>query len=123
MEVDAVPFGAITLWDLAACGRRGLFYKKFLGVFRRSFSVGAAHWAARLVFCLLGCFAVPSCFSLPPGGEGGWPLGQTDEGAMIEFLRLSWGCFAAPAASFFLDAQKEANGPGHLLLALRANSP
>ena len=42
---------------------------------------------------------------------------------MIEFLRLSWGYFAAPAASFFLDAQKEANGPGHLLLALRANSP
>ena len=26
-------------------------------------------------------------------------------------------------ASFFLDAQKETNGPGHLLLALRANSP
>ena len=67
--MDTVPFGAITLWDLAACGRRGLFYKKFLGVFRRSFSVGAAHWAARLVFCLLGCFAVPSCFSLPHGGR------------------------------------------------------
>ena len=33
------------------------------------------------------------------------------------------GSFAAPAASFFLDAQKETNGPGHLLLALRANSP
>ena len=42
---------------------------------------------------------------------------------MIEFLRLLWGCFAALAASFFLDTQKEANGPGHLLLALRANSP
>ena len=67
--MDAVPFGAITLLDLAACGRRGLFYKKFLGEFRRSFSVGAAHWAARLVFCLLGCFAVPSCFSLPHGGR------------------------------------------------------
>ena len=67
--MDAVPFGAITLLDLAACGRRGLFYKKFLGVFRRSFSVGAAHWAARLVFCLLGCFAVPSCFSLSHGGR------------------------------------------------------
>ena len=67
--MDTVHFGAITFGDLAACGRRGLFYKKFLGVFRRSFSVGAAHWAARLVFCLLGCFAVPSCFSLPHGGR------------------------------------------------------
>ena len=67
--MDAVPFGAITLWDLARRGGRGLFYKKFLGVFRRSFSVGAAHWAARLVFCLLGCFAVPSCFSLSHGGR------------------------------------------------------
>ena len=41
-----------------------------------------------------------------PWGEGGWPLGQTDEGAMIEPFRLSLGSFAAPAASDFLDAPK-----------------
>ena len=46
-----------------------------------------------------------------PWGEGGWPLGQTDEGAMIEPFRLSLGSFAAPAASDFLDGQKVTKEP------------
>ena len=33
--------------------------------------------------------------SLPPRGEGGWPSGQTDEGAMIEQFRFLQGGFAA----------------------------
>ena len=43
--------------------------------------------------------------AFPLGGR--WPEGP-DEGAMIGVLRSWQGSFAAPAASFFLDAQKEA---------------
>ena len=40
---------------------------------------------------------------MPPKGA--------DEGAMIEFFRLSLGSFAAPAASDFLDGQKVTKEP------------
>ena len=40
---------------------------------------------------------------MPPKGA--------DEGAMIEFFRLSLGSFAAPAASDFLDDQKVTKEP------------
>ena len=33
--------------------------------------------------------------AFPPRGEGGWPSGQTDEGAMIEQFRFLQGGFAA----------------------------
>ena len=41
-----------------------------------------------------------------PWGEGGWPPGQTDEGAVTEYVRFSRGDFAAPAASDFLSDEK-----------------
>ena len=46
--MDAVPFGAITLWDLAACGRRGPFYIIF-GDFAALSLWGRPHGAAPLV--------------------------------------------------------------------------
>ena len=118
--MDTVHFGAITFGDLAACGRRGLFYKKFLGVFRRSFSVGAAHWAARLVFCLLGCFAVPSCFSLPPGGR--LFCRRKGAGGSVDTLYLVFRCRFVVAKSACLRFRLTAKtAPASLLLLSNAN--
>ena len=47
-----------------------------------------------------------------PWGEGGWPLGQTDEGTMTGHVRLSRGV-AAPAARYFPSDGKVPKGsPG-----------
>ena len=55
---------------------------------------------------LIGVFRRPVLFQPSPLGEGGWPLGQTDEGAMIEFLRLSWGCFRRPGGDLLCPWQQ-----------------
>ena len=50
--------------------------------------------------------------------------GQTDEGAGFGLNWLCTGKFRRlRAASFFPSDGKETNGPGHLLLPLRGNSP
>ena len=79
---------------------------------RLSFS----HFATRAspAFPLGGRTIPPIRGKCPEGtkGVGGWPLGQTDEGADFGLGSLyAGGYFAAPAASYFLPGQKVTKEP------------